>query len=97
MCDDVEEAMNLRQKVVPSNERTFLDMNRGVFDLNKLSNEGIEFGLKSEELTKGVHDMLKIYLDSLYWLCLKLIEKLGCVFAVVISAIFSKFTTSTHW
>ena len=38
-----------------------------MLDLNKLPAEWMDFGFESEELNKGINEMMKIYLGSLYY------------------------------
>ncbi|KAK7310681.1 hypothetical protein RJT34_08333 [Clitoria ternatea] len=47
-------------------EKELVDLNKKIFDLNKLPNEDLDFGLQNEELNKVVHEMLKIYIPRLY-------------------------------
>ncbi|KAK7301064.1 hypothetical protein RJT34_11920 [Clitoria ternatea] len=47
-------------------ERELVDLNKKIFDLNKLPNEDFYFAFQSEELNKEVHEMLKICIPRLY-------------------------------
>lgn len=89
MCTSSEEVVKSSEAknlhVVQPCERALLDLNKGVFDLNKLPGDKLDFVLENEELKKVVHDMLEIYLGSLYYVCLKMKAKtcFDCVFGTL--------------
>lgn len=59
-----DEKTNSSSEIVEPYDRRFLDLDITVLDLNKFSNDGLEFRIENEELNKEVHNMLKIYVDS---------------------------------
>ncbi|PNX90722.1 hypothetical protein L195_g046847 [Trifolium pratense] len=63
---EMNENHGLNLEIVEPYDGGFLDLNRSVFDLNKFPNDGLEFGFAHEELNKEFHNMLKIFLDSVY-------------------------------
>ncbi|KAK7317530.1 hypothetical protein RJT34_01853 [Clitoria ternatea] len=46
-------------------KRELVNLNKKIFDLNKLPNEDLDFRFQNKELNKEVHEMLKIYIPRL--------------------------------
>jgi len=61
-----EEKHGLDLQVIEPYDIRFLDLNRVVLDLNKFSEEGLDFGYENEELNEEVHWWPKIFVDSSY-------------------------------